>query len=206
MKTKMHYLPVLLILFCSLTVTTQAQFLNKLKNKAEKAVTKPSEKTTDNTGPQETGTAATSPAATQTAGTTPETKSSGESDFIPGSTVLYFDNFEKEKNGDSPAGWMTTSSAEVVSIDGQKGKWLKMASLNANHITRNKKQSWSNAFTVEFDLLIVKKDYDPRIDFTLLNTGGRLVTDEMILRNAKNMVYVSTILGDDGKKARESLS
>lgn len=205
MKTKMHYLPVLLILFCSLTVTTQAQLLNKLKNKAEKAVTKPSEKTTDNTGPQETGTAATSPAATQTAGTTPETKSSGESDFIPGSTVLYFDNFEKEKNGDSPAGWLTTSSAEVVSIDGQKGKWLKMASLNANHITRNKKQSWSNAFTVEFDLLIVKKDYDPRIDFTLLNTGGRLVTDEMILRNAKNMVYVSTILGDDGKKARVSL-
>lgn len=207
MKTNMLR-PVLIMAFLwASSLSVQAQLLNKLKNKAEKAVTKNADNTTpqETTTPKETSSSATTSGNTQSSGNNAQAKSSGDSDFIPGSTVLYFDNFEKEKNGDSPAGWLTTSSAEVVSIDGQNGKWLKLASVNANHITRNKKQSWSNAFTVEFDILIVKKDYDPRIDFTLLNTGGRLVTDEMILRNSKNMVYVSTILGDDGKRARVSL-
>lgn len=80
-------------------------------------------------------------------------------------SATYFDNFEKDNIGESPLGWITSSSAEVVTIDELEGKWLKMAATSTKQISRNKKQSWGNNFTVEFDLLIVKNTYDPRINF-----------------------------------------
>ncbi len=208
MKNKLFIALNLVILTSFLTLQSQAQLLNKLKKKAENAVSKSPDKPADNT--EQTAAVNNKETSKETpvsnTATTTTTKTNGDSDFIPGSTVLYFDNFEKDKIGDSPSGWLTTSSAEVVAPEGLKGKWLKMAAISATHITRNKKQSWSNSFTVEFDILIVKKDYDPRIDFSLINTGGSLVTDEMILRNAKQIAYVSTILGDEGRKTRVSLA
>lgn len=189
----------------------KAQLINKLKKKVENGISKPAGEKPET----ETVTGNTAAADGQTVNnrkenaapaTTGGTAGNNDPEFIPGSTVLYFDNFEKEKIGDNPAGWLTTKSAEVVTLDGLKGKWLKMAAVSSTHITRNKKQSWSNSFTVEFDILIVKKDYDPRIDFSLLNTGGSLVTDEMILRNGKQIVYVSTILGKEGLATRVGLA
>ncbi len=204
---------ILLLLFSILTLTIQAQILNKIKRKVENTVTKPSDKPTENKEPtdpidnKEKNNTTPTTGNNETAGIKPavETNSSEEFDFIPGSTVLYNDNFEKERNGDSPAGWITTKSAEVVAVAGLKGKWLKLESLSSNHITRSKKQSWGNNYTIEFDLLTVKKTYDPRIDFALINTGGNLVTDEAILRSGRNEVIVGLILGDDGKKTRASL-
>ncbi len=195
-------IPFLLLLLTSPFIN--GQLINKIKKKAGEAVSKPA----DNPDPKKTTDAATTAPGTETAIVKPATTNQpgGDSDFIPGATVLYFDNFEKEKTGDSPAGWLTTSSAEVVGVEGLKGKWLKMAALSSTHITRNKKQSWSNSFTVEFDILIVKKEYDPRIDISLINTAGSLVTDEMILRTAKQSAYVSLILGDDGRKTRVGLA
>lgn len=202
-------IPFLLLL---LTMhTTYAQILNKLKKKAEDAVSKPSDKTASN------GTASEAPK--ETASTEPEKNNpsaqvntnaatdsgADESDFIPGNTVLYFDNFEKEKDGDLPAGWITSTSAEVKGLTGLKGKWLKMFSTSTLQFTRSKKQSWGTQFTVEFDLVIVKEDYDPRISFVLINTKGNLVTDEKILQNKYFSAYVSTILGENGKKTRLSL-
>ncbi|HRG81843.1 MAG TPA: hypothetical protein PLO99_04960, partial [Chitinophagaceae bacterium] len=208
MKNKLFINLTLVILTSLLTLNSQAQLLNKLKKKAENAVSKSPDKPAGNTDQaptvNNTDTAKGTPVTNAANPTTPKTN--GDSDFIPGSTVLYFDNFEKEKPGDSPAGWLTTSSAEVVGVEGLKGKWLKMAALSSTHITRNKKQSWSNSFTVEFDILIVKKEYDPRIDISLINTAGSLVTDEMILRNAKHSAYVSLILGDEGRKTRVGLA
>lgn len=215
MKNRISQPVFFVVVFSILCSAAEAQILNKIKKKVESSVSKSSEKTETNkeetgnaTGNNDAAPAGSSSVTKETSTTNPSvsTKSAGDSDFIPGSTVLYFDNFEKEKIGDSPAGWLTTSSAEVVNIDGLNGKWLKLASVSSAHITRSKKQSWSNSFTVEFDILIVKKEYDPRIDFSLINTGGSLVTDEMILRSGKHMVYVSTILGEDGKKTRVGLA
>lgn len=42
-------------------------------------------------------------------------------DFVPGETILYFDNFEKDNMGETPMGWLTTKSAEVVTIEGLEG-------------------------------------------------------------------------------------
>ncbi len=119
-------------------------------------------------------------------------------DFVPGTTILYFDNFEKDNIGETPLGWITSASSELVSIEGLEGNWVKMTSTSANHFIRSKKQSWGNNFTIEFDLLLVKNTYAPRIDINLINTGGNLVTDESILQsNKKPAINFSAILSGD---------
>jgi hypothetical protein len=189
--------------------TLQAQLLNKIKQKAEKAVTKPKK-----TEEKKEDTPAAAPATDQPASSSPTTAASNtdktkspasEFDFIPGNTVLYADNFEKDKNGDLPKGWITSSSAEVIGLDGLDGKWLKMVSKSTWQISRSKKQSWGTDFTIEFDLVMVKDQYDPRIGIALINTKGNLVTDEKILQSKYISAYVGAILGDNGKTTRVSL-
>lgn len=199
------------VLLCAASIT-QAQLLKKIKQKAEEVISKPKEKPAE-TKPVEETAKKEAPVADETTAsgevptikTSPGQQANSNFDFIPGSTVLYFDNFEKEKDGDLPTGWISSSSAEVSGVEGLKGKWLKLFSVNSWQFTRNKKQSWGTQFTIEFDLVIVKGDYDPRINFGLINTKGNLVTDVNILRNKYISAYVSMILGDGGKKTRLSL-
>ena len=197
------------IIILALTVNNaSAQILKKIKQKAEDAVTKPKDKTDENkqSGDKEKTTTA-EPGNTGDIKTgTPNLKVYSKFDFIPGNTILYYDNFEKDNIGESPLGWITSTSAEVVTIDGLEGNWLKLAATSARHITRSKKQSWGNNFTIEFDLLIVKNTYDPRIDISLINTGGNLVTDESILSSGKPALYFESILGGGGKQSRTILS
>jgi outer membrane protein OmpA-like peptidoglycan-associated protein len=197
--------PVFFLVFAG----ANAQFLKKLKQKAEQAVTKKVEKAFENknSGDIQVDNTNDKAAATEEKASTGTNnlKVYSKFDFVPGSTILYFDNFEKDNIGETPLGWITSNSAEVVTIDGLEGNWLKMSSTSAQHITRNKKQSWGNNFTIEFDLLIVKNNYDPRIDINLINTGGNLVTDENILRNDKKpAINFSAIVGGNNK-SRASL-
>lgn len=196
-----------ILLLLSLVITNaQAQLLKKLKQKAEEAINKTTEKTSEKkqtygketTVASEINTAINPMAATKL-------KVYSKFDFVPGSTILHYDNFEKDNVGETPLGWITSTSAEVVTIDGLEGNWVKMATTSSHHISRNKKQSWGNNFSIEFDLLLVKNTYDPRIDFELINTGGNIVTDEGILRTGKNAILLSTILGNGGKSSRVSL-
>jgi len=198
------------IMVLSLTVSNApAQLLKKLKQKAEDAITKPKNKPVEKTetDDKEYTVAAESNPTDNAKAKNPGTnlKVYSKFDFVPGTTILYYDNFEKDNIGESPLGWITSTSSEVVTIDGLEGNWIKLASTSSHHISRNKKQSWGNNFTIEFDMLMVKNTYNPRIDFELINTGGNLVTDEGILRSGKNAVYISTILGNDGIGSRVSL-
>ena len=194
----------------SLTVSNApAQLLKKLKQKAESALDRKIDKTVENTqnGDKEKTAADENDNADNAKAKGPATnlKVYSKFDFVPGNTILYYDNFEKDNIGESPMGWITSTSAEVVTIDGLESNWLKLAATSANHITRSKKQSWGNNFTVEFDLLLVKNSYDPRFDISLINTGGNLVTDENILNSGKPAIYFSSILGSGGKQARTTL-
>lgn len=198
------------ILILALSVNNApAQLLKKIKQKAEEAVNKQIDKLGENKqGDNKEKTVATEMNNTGDAKTNtgkPNLKVYSKFDFIPGTTILYYDNFEKDNIGESPLGWITSTSAEVVTIDGLEGNWLKLAATSSSHITRNKKQSWGNNFTIEFDLLIVKNTYDPRIDISLINTGGNLVTDESILSSGKPAIYFGSILGNGGKQARAML-
>ncbi len=204
----MKILAVIILALLS-TTNLQAQLLKKMKQKAEEAISKQVNKSAEarQGEAQEKTAAAESDSAgdTKTTAGTPNLKVYSKFDFVPGNTILYYDNFEKDNIGESPMGWITSTSAEVVTVEGLEGRWLKLAATSSRHITRNKKQSWGNNFTIEFDLLIVKNTYDPRIDILLINTGGNLVTDEAILSSGKPAINFGSILGAEGTKARATL-
>lgn len=190
-----------------LTSVSQAQLLKKLKQKAESAVSNKAEKELDGAAKgkekkektddaEETAATGADMSATEAK---PKLKVYSKFDFVPGTTVLYYDNFEKDNTGEAPAGWITSTSAEVVTIEGLEGKWLKMHATSSEHIVRNKKQSWGNNFSVEFDLLLVKGSYDPRFTIFLMNTGGKLVADESILQSGKKSVQFDAITSDKSR-------
>lgn len=58
---------------------------------------------------------------------------------------------------------------------------------------------------MEFDLLLVKNTYDPRINISLINTGGNLVTDETILQSGKPAISFESILSSGSNQSRASL-
>jgi flagellar motor protein MotB len=191
-----------------LTSVSQAQLLKKLKQKAESAVSNKAEKELESAGKdkeknkektettEDGGTISSNTSATEAK---PKLNVYSKFDFVPGTTVLYYDNFEKDNTGEAPAGWITSTAAEVVTIDGLEGNWLKMHAISSEHIVRNKKQSWGNNFSVEFDMLMVKGSYDPRFTIFLMNTGGKLVADESILQSGKKSVQFDAITSDKSR-------
>ncbi len=193
----------------TLTSASQAQLLKKLKQKAESAVSNKAEKELEGAGKDKEKNKEKTETADENGSGTPSTASATEAkpklnvyskfDFVPGTTVLYYDNFEKDNTGEAPAGWITSTSAEVVTIEGLEGNWLKMHATSSEHIVRNKKQSWGNNFSVEFDLLLVKGGYDPRFTIFLMNTGGKLVADESILQSGKKSIQFDAITSDKSR-------
>jgi outer membrane protein OmpA-like peptidoglycan-associated protein len=184
----------------------QAQILKKIKDKANQVVSTAEDKAlsglTDNKNSQpttENGAPAKNENNASSNGGPANLKVYSKFDFVPGSTILYYDNFEKDPVGEAPQGWITTSSAEVVNIEGLDGNWTKMAATSARHIVRNKKQSWGNNYTIEFDLLIVKNGYDPRLGIALIHTNGKMVTDETILLDNKPVLLFEAIIVSGGK-------
>jgi outer membrane protein OmpA-like peptidoglycan-associated protein len=198
------YIFCIVLSFCAFVIPAKAQLLKKIKQKAEEAVEKKiSKKDKEKEDPASAETGETSDGKP---GNAPSgLKVYSKFDFVPGSTILYYDNFEKDNIGEAPMGWITSTSAELVTIEGLEGHWLKLAATQATHLSRNKKQSWGDDFTVEFDMLIVEKTSYPRIQINLYNTGGNLVTDEDNLRNNKPVINFSAILSDKGTNSRISL-
>jgi OOP family OmpA-OmpF porin len=197
-----------LILMILTTASVQAQLLKKIKQKAEDNVARQVEKeenkqVAEKSKPAEAGASNSNESKTNSGSANLAVYS--KFDFVPGTNILYYDNFEKDNTGEAPLGWITSASAEVVTVEGLEGNWLKLSSTSARHMTRNKKQSWGNNFTVEFDLLMVKNEYDPRINIALVNTGGNLVTDESILGTNKQVISFESILGAGGNQSRATL-
>lgn len=183
-----------------------AQILKKLKDKVNSTVDKTIDKTLEKKESGKSGSSgeAPAPASDPASGDSrPKATNSGSSlkvyskfDFVPGKTIVYFDNFEKDNLGETPLGWNTSKSAETVQIEGLEGKWLRLGNNYASHISRNKKQSWGNSFTVEFDLLMKKTDESSGTYsyIYLLNSNGKLVTDENLLGEVYDEMKNATTL------------
>lgn len=73
-------------------------------------------------------------------------------DFVPGEKVVASEDFSQDAVGDFPAKWNTNSSAEVVTIEGLVGNWLKFQKANGSYIPDFVKDLPEN-FTLEFDFL-----------------------------------------------------
>ena len=203
----------ILLLICAIALQEgNAQLLKKLKDKVNKTVDDATDKaingstdkkTADDkngskTNDNESGTTGETSKASKGATETSPLKVYSKFDFVPGKTILYFDNFEKDNIGETPLGWITSKSAEVVTIEGLEGNWAKLANNFSSHICRNKKQSWGNNFTVEFDLLLKATDKDASTYsyINLFNSNGKLVTDENLIadvgdnmKNATSFFY-----------------
>lgn len=71
-------------------------------------------------------------------------------DFVPGEKVIAVEDFSQDAVGDFPARWNTNGSGELVTIEGQEGKWLKFGPSTIAYpefVT-----SLPENFTVEFTL------------------------------------------------------
>lgn len=72
-------------------------------------------------------------------------------DFVPGEKIIGFEDFSTGTIGDFPAGWNTTGSAEIVTIEGKPGRWLWLTKPGA--FLPEFTETYPEDFTLEFDLL-----------------------------------------------------
>jgi outer membrane protein OmpA-like peptidoglycan-associated protein len=192
---------------------TQAQFLKKLKQKAEQAVNKTIGQPSENkqSGPNENNPTPapaenSKPTEVKASTGTPDLKVYSKFDFVPGKKIVYFDNFAQDNIGETPNGWVTSSMAELVKLDGLEGNWLKLNARGSVQLTRNKVQSWGNNFTVEFDLLLVDNGQSHDYWIMLLNTGGNIVSDEKNLDlTGAHCISFSNLTSNGGKGCRTAL-
>ena len=73
-------------------------------------------------------------------------------DFIPGSKIIFFDDFGQENIGDFPASWFSNGSGEVVSLNNFPGKWLNMTAPGCYYPETD--LLTTENFTVEFDMIL----------------------------------------------------
>jgi outer membrane protein OmpA-like peptidoglycan-associated protein len=199
---------IIYFLICAFALqASQAQLLKKLKDKVNKTVDEATDKVINGSsnksgddknsqktsGNENESTKETAKSSTGSAESSP-LKVYSKFDFVPGKTILYYDNFEKDNIGETPLGWITSKSAEVVNIEGLEGNWAKLANNFSSHICRNKKQSWGNNFTVEFDLLFKTTDQDASTYsyIYLFNSNGKLVTDENLISDVYDNMKSAT--------------
>jgi outer membrane protein OmpA-like peptidoglycan-associated protein len=127
-------------------------FKKKKKKKQKKA-----ESSKENTTTADPG----SPTATNGMGL------SKTSDFVPGTRILFADDFLQDPEGDFPAKWNTNGSGEVVKINGVAGNWLEVK--HSSIVTPEIKGKLPENYTIEFDLFLQQRGSlsIPRIDFGL---------------------------------------
>lgn len=126
-------------------------------------------------------------------------KSYSKFDFVPGEKVVATEDFSQDAVGDFPAKWNTNATAEVVTLSGKPGKWLKFGKVQGSFIPEFIKNIPDNA-TIEFDL--VYNDWMPRYSY-----ARRLhVALASVEKQGKNMADASvgegamfTFDGDMGK-------
>lgn len=73
-------------------------------------------------------------------------------DFVPGEQIIFYDDFANDPVGEFPAKWNTNNNAEVVTVEGESGKWLKLPADGGNYFPELKLNFPDNV-TIEFDVM-----------------------------------------------------
>src|SRR5689334_9461828 len=121
----------------------------------------------------------------------PTLKSFSKYDFVPGDSILYYENYEKETIAELPVGWNTTGSGEVVTLDKVEGKWLRLHK-QFIYLTSNAKEFGEN-YTIEFDLILQLKNNGwmfPEFNFGLFSTNKEPNTDNVFLKDNRKYAAV----------------
>lgn len=125
------------------------------------------------------------------------------SDFVPGTKVIFTENFEKDALSDFPAGWNTTGSGAVVNLDGKDGKWLNIAHNSVVHPVLQK--PLPENCTIEFDLFLQSNGdgHTPIVQFGL--TPVKNVLREDLFYRDKFFMTVSRYNERDGHSVEYGL-
>ena len=73
-------------------------------------------------------------------------------DFVPGSKIIFYDDFNQENAGDFPALWFSNGSGEVVTLNNYPGKWLNMTAAGCYYPEQD--LITTENFTIEFDMIL----------------------------------------------------
>ena len=119
------------------------------------------------------------------------------SDFVPGTSVIFEDHFEKDAPGDFPAQWNTNGSGKIVTIDGVPGKWLDVQHNSIVNPVMDK--ALPENCTIEFDLFLSAEGEQriPTIHFGL--TPVRDILKEDIYYKEKFFVNIFRYAEKDGQ-------
>ncbi len=79
-------------------------------------------------------------------------KSYSKFDFIPGTNLIFYDDFSMDAVGDFPQKWNTNGSGEVVTLNNYQGNWFKLTNA-VSYIPYLDINSFGDNFTVEVDFL-----------------------------------------------------
>src|SRR6478735_3079272 len=102
--------------------------------------------------------------------------------FIPGEKLIYSEDFSQDEIGDLPMGWNSSGKAEVITLEGMPGKWLKLFQ-NSNYLTSNN-AAFPKNFTYEFDIIPQLKNTGytfPLFNFGFLSSNDLSTTDNVLL-------------------------
>lgn len=192
---------LLCVALLALAQGANAQFLNRLKKRAEEAVTrkaekaidkavddpaslkkdKPAEQTQEAEAQQTTETPKAADAAKTQAAPEP-LQAYAKYDFIPGQNLIYTDNFTGEAIGELPAGWNSNGNGAVTTLNKFTGNWMRMDQ-NAVYLP-GKDLATTDNFTLEFDMILDLKSNGygfPDITIGMLSTGKLPAGDNSFL-------------------------
>ncbi|MGP1667609.1 MAG: hypothetical protein ACTS5I_17260, partial [Rhodanobacter sp.] len=122
--------------------------------------------------------------------------------FASGNRTLFRDDFASTGNGHMPGTWKTNGSGEVVTLDGEPGKWLKLQNFATYKLA--KPVSLPARFTLEFDVIVVAEKVNDLSTFAFgfaKDNSVRTYMQDAYNDGALNAVSLHYMNGDDGTVA-----
>jgi len=135
-------------------------------------------------------------------------------DFVSGEKVVAFEDFAQAAIGDFPVRWNSNGSGEIITIEGQQGKWLQLN--NETSIFPEFIKNLPENFTMEFNLaanpdpmykytlhqfnIIFTPESDPAKIFRFSNSGMGASNVVFNLYPSKIKAYSSIKVLDAGRK------
>ncbi len=168
MKPSIKSLPrnVLMMLAVMLAGSTaHAQFLDLLKGQATKALQKQVEdKPADSPTKVDGRSASGNSGSNGTQPSTPSLQAYQGYDFVPGDTIVFEDNFDKDEDGEFPSHWNQGDGQGAVNLfAGQKAFTVTAGSLTQVSPAIKAKKYLADSWTLEFDTYAIDGAEMPRI-------------------------------------------
>ena len=122
------------------------RFIDRAKNKVDQRVDNKVDKEIDKTldaveGKSTPSTASTSGGVQSVKEESPKeqgVKAFSKFDFVPGERILYSEDFSQDAVGELPLTWNSSGKGEVMTLNNQQGKWLRVYE-NNTYLTGNRK-------------------------------------------------------------------